>query len=543
MYARTCSQAAHTVEGMLQAIRDGIRGWIAWLIIGLIALPFLFMGGYEYFGGGSSEAVVARVDGEEIPRAEVEQAVERQRARLRELFGGELPDDAFDVASLRREALEQLIDEAVLQGYLEKQGLRVSDEELAQAIRGQTVFHEGGQFSRERYQALLERNRLTPEEYEGLMREDLKGQQFEQAVLGSSLVTTSQLERLVRLQDETRSLAYLEVPAERFREEVQVDEAEVEARYEERTESYMAPEAVRLAYVELGLEDLRDEAAISEEDLRSRYEQRYGEAEEPPDFETAREELEEQLLAERVGTELVELSEELGNLAFEHPDSLEPAASQLGLEVETSDWIEQGGGGEGDGLAGRSEVLEQAFSEEVLEAGNNSDLIQLEEHRYLVLRVREHRPEEPKPLEEVAGQIREEIRAERSAERARGYAEELLGELRDGETSLETLAEDLDTELFSASGIHRDDRGHPAEVVQRGFSLEEGAYALAELDGGAMALLRLDEVDRGDPQGASEQEQEQLRAQLQRMAGESEFKALIRALRAEADIEVARDRL
>ncbi|ABM61385.1 peptidylprolyl isomerase [Halorhodospira halophila] len=524
---------------MLQAIRDGIKGWIAWVIIGFIALPFIFMGGYEYFGGGQDDAVVARVDGEEIPRSQIDQAVERQRAQLREMFGGDLPDGAFDGAALRREALEQLIDEQLLHAYVGKQGLRVTDQEVAQTIRGQEIFHEGGQFSRARYQTLLERNRLTPEDYEGLVRRDLKADQFQQAVFASSISTPSQLERLVRLQDESRSFSYVEIDADRYTDEVSVDDAEVEAHYEAHTDDYMAPEAVRLEYVELGPLALRDQVDVDDETLQERYDERYGDDDDPPTFDDVREELLADSIREQYRTELIEAGDELGNIAFEQPDSLEPLVDTFGLEVRTSDWIDRDGG---EGIGDLSEVVEEAFSEDVLEHGYNSDLIRVDEDRYLVVRLLEHREAEPKPLEEVADTIREQLRQERAADLARERAEELVARLRDGD-SLDELAEELEVERFTVEDAYRDDRSHPEAVVREAFALEVDGYARVELDDGSAALLRLDGISRGDPEGLSAQERQQLQQQLQRMAGDSEVRALIRALRAEAEIEIARERL
>ena len=526
---------------MLQAIRDGIKGWIAYVIIGLIALPFIFMGGYEYFGGGQDEAVVARVDGEEITRDQVERMVQRQRAQLREMFGGEIPDDRFDGRALRRESLEQLIDETLLFAFVEGQGLRVSDQEVAREIRSQEIFHEGGEFSQARYRTLLERNRMSPEAYEDRVRRDLKVRQIEQAVFASAATTPSEMQRLVRLQDERRSFAYLEIDADRFKDDITIDDEAVAEHYEANTQDYMAPEAVRVRYVELTPLDLRDEAELDDEAVRERYEARYGDEEDAPGLEAVREELEAELIREQMGTELAQRADRLGNVAFEEPASLEPVAEQFGLEVRTSDWIERGGASEGIGQ--HAEVVEAAFSEDVLEQGFNSDLLEPEADRYLVLRRHEHREAEPRPLEAVAEQIRGELRAARAADKALEQAEALAEELRAGATIPE-LAEEHGLEAFEADGVRREDRGHPEAVLQRAFGLAEtGDVEAVGLEDGAAALVELSGIQRGDLERLSESEREQMRQQLRRMAGNAEVQALVRALRAEAKIEVAEERL
>ena len=50
---------------MLEAIRKKSKGWVAYLIVGLIAVPFALFGIQQYMGG-SSNSVIAIVDGEDI---------------------------------------------------------------------------------------------------------------------------------------------------------------------------------------------------------------------------------------------------------------------------------------------------------------------------------------------------------------------------------------------------------------------------------------------------------------------------------------------
>ena len=42
---------------MLQKLRDKTSGWIATLILGLLIIPFAFVGVNEYMGGGTDNAV------------------------------------------------------------------------------------------------------------------------------------------------------------------------------------------------------------------------------------------------------------------------------------------------------------------------------------------------------------------------------------------------------------------------------------------------------------------------------------------------------
>ncbi len=264
---------------MLQSIRDGIKGWIAYVIVGLIAVPFVFIGGYSYFAG-SGGAVVAEVNGVEIPRQRLDQVHRQQRDRLAEMFGGELPEDMYDDAALRREALDRIIDQTLLYGFVGDRGLRVSDRELAHYIRGQQAFQVDGRFSRERYELLLQRNRMTTDQYEALVRRDLLVDQLQEAVLFSTVVSAAEVDRYVTLMDQRRSFAYVQWSAAALQDEVEVTDADVEAHYSAYLTEYMRPEAVRVAYVELTPEALGEEARITDEELEAYYRETRGRYEE-----------------------------------------------------------------------------------------------------------------------------------------------------------------------------------------------------------------------------------------------------------------------
>jgi peptidyl-prolyl cis-trans isomerase D len=91
------------------------------------------------------------------------------------------------------------------------------------------------------------------------------------------------------------------------------------------------------------------------------------------------EEVREQLIAEATRSNAEGLffdwAERLANLAYENPDSLQPAADALGLSVETSDWVTRSGG---EGILANPKVIAAAFSDDVLKEGLNSELIEPE---------------------------------------------------------------------------------------------------------------------------------------------------------------------
>lgn len=633
---------------MLQAIRDRTRGWIAYVIVALLVIPFALFGMYNYLADGGGPQTVATVNGEEITRDRLDQAYRQRQSQLREMLGERFDPAMFDDGELRREALQQLIDRQLLLGYAQEYGLRVSNQEVAAAVRQQSVFQVDGEFSVERYRELLSQNNISPEQYEAQVRRDLALDALREAVSGSAMASDREIERLVALQRQERRTGWLTLSAAAFAEEVSVDEAAIEDYYEEHRDDYRRPEAVRLSYILLDPETLAEELEVSEETLRERYEERVaaaegdsarsvrhilleipedgdadavreraeelrervrdgesfadlaeeysddpgsaraggdlgevrrgdfvepfeeaawaleeGELSEPvrtefgyhlievtaieepdvPDFDSLREELRAEAAAERAERRLFELGNELETLAFENPDSLEPAAEALGVEVQETDWVTRDGAD--SGIASASAVLEAAFSDELIDERVNSDLLELSDDRYAVVRVADYREAEVRPLEEVREDVRAAAREARAAEAARERAETLRERLAEG-ADLAELAGD-GVEVTEPRWVRRDSADVPGAVREAAFRLpapadDEPASELARLQDG-WAVLVVDEVRPGDSDDLSDEAREELRSTLNRLDGNAAFEALVASLREQADISIREDRL
>ena len=115
-------------------------------------------------------------------------------------------------------------------------------------------------------------------------------------------------------------------------------------------------------------------------------------------FEEARTVLIEEYLAEQRSELFYDRSEQLANLVFEQPDTLQGAADALGLEPQSSDWLTREGG---PGVGENPKVASMAFQEDILEGGANSEPIEISAEHLIVIRNLEHEPAAARPLEEV----------------------------------------------------------------------------------------------------------------------------------------------
>lgn len=255
-------------------------------------------------------------------------------------------------------------------------------------------------------------------------------------------------------------------------------------------------------------------------------------AAEVPSLDSLKPQLERELKTQKVEQRFVEVTKELEDAAFESADLQQPA-QELGLEVrEAAPFGREGG----EGIAANRQVVQAAFSTEVLTEGANSAALELDPDTVVVLRVKEHRKPEQQPLEQLADTLRDKLRREQAAEQARQRGEALLAELREGK------APSVAGEWQSRAATGRDQEGVDPQLLEALFrmpkpaSAEQPSFAGLSLANGDYVVLRLQDVGSAGAELGAE-ELAMYRRFLASRSGQQDFQAFQRQLREQAEIE------
>lgn len=144
----------------------------------------------------------------------------------------------------------------------------------------------------------------------------------------------------------------------------------------------------------------------------------------PKPYDEVKDAIHEQLLVDAVQTGYAETLEKLADLSYQMPDSLEMVAKVLDLEIKHSEVFDKTGGS--TSLTKNPVVLKSAFSQDVLELGNNSEPLQIDSDRVIVLRVGKHIPASKMPLKVVKDEIRQLIIEERAKNLVQDFGKKLV---------------------------------------------------------------------------------------------------------------------
>ena len=256
---------------MLTKIRDRASGWIAWIIVFLISIPFALWGVNEYFAG-VGEINVADVNGVEIDQQTYRTALEDRREALSRALGGRADPELVNSIAFRRGVLDGLIQRTLLVNDAIEKGYRVSDDQLRRYIESAPQFQRDGKFDNDLYRQVVTGYRYTTTSFEERLRQENVLQQLQSGFTGSALVTSRDVDAFLKLLQQKRSFQYVVVTPEQFQDDVEVSDAEIEKHYQDDSSLYATPEQIKTQYVRLGVADLRSEISVSEDELRSLYE-------------------------------------------------------------------------------------------------------------------------------------------------------------------------------------------------------------------------------------------------------------------------------
>lgn len=256
---------------MLQNIHDKAKGWVAYAIVGFIAIPFTLFGISSYLGSSGSLAA-AVVNGEEIPAQQVQNSVLQQRQRLAQMFGGQLPP-GFSDNTIKEQALEQIVNATLLRQEAEVGGYRASNQEIYDYLSENPQFQKDGVFDAATYEQVLTSQRRNKANYEAAVRDSISNQQFFQGVRNAAFLPTNELSRYQQLQNQTRSVETYTFKKSDFASEIKVTDEEIKTYYDSNLTNFKTAEKLKLSYVLLKQDDLAKNVEVNDEVLQASYDE------------------------------------------------------------------------------------------------------------------------------------------------------------------------------------------------------------------------------------------------------------------------------
>jgi len=247
------------------------------IILAIVVLPFAFWGVDSYTRSVNTSDAVATVNGSKITQQEFGNALRQQQDRLRQQLGKNFDPAMLDSPEMKRAVLENLVSQRLMLQSARDVRLVVTDEQVAGVISGIEAFQDGGKFDRKRYEAVLANQGKSPIGFEEHLREDMLWQQMEDAYLQNGYSPNSVVEKIIRLNEQQRTVSVSPVSLQTFIAQAKVDEDALKKYYNQNMQEFQVREKAKVEYVKFTIDDLLNKIDVSNEELHKYYDEHLGE--------------------------------------------------------------------------------------------------------------------------------------------------------------------------------------------------------------------------------------------------------------------------
>jgi peptidyl-prolyl cis-trans isomerase D len=406
---------------VLSLMRRHAKSYLIKFLIGIIAIVFIFYFGYSFRAGRVSK--VAEVNGEFITGNEYDKSYRDLYEAMRLQYKALWNDNLVKLFNLKERALDRLIYQKLMIQEAKRLELGVTKEEIQKAIVAYPAFQVNGLFDVSRYRALLSQNRMTPEDFEASVSQELLQEKLKQLLGTLVLVTNQEVRDQFIFSNEKVKVSFVEFKAEGFKKDVKVEAAPMEEYFKQHEEEYRIPEKIKLTYVVIDPEAFKSQVVPTEDEIKSYYEYNIDTFKEPKQVkvrvilfkvkEGASEE-EEKEVREKAKAVLEE-AKKGANFA------------ELAKKYSEDSASKNRGGDLGFISPGR---MSKAFDDAAfsLKPGEVSDLVRTESG-YDVIKVEEVKEARTKSLDEVRDEIRKKLIQGRAVELAHEKGLSLLDQM------------------------------------------------------------------------------------------------------------------
>ena len=426
---------------------------LQFLLVLLIFPSFVFFGiqGYSGFAGNDNDTV-AKVAGTKITRSEWEFAQREQIERVRRQMPN-VDAKVFDTPEMKRQSLDAVVHERVLQAASDKLGLAVTDDRLQRMFATDPQFaflrNPDGSVNKD----ALAAQGMSSEMFARRLRQDLSLRQVELGIAGTAFAPVSSAGSALDAMFQQREVQVQRFDTKDLLDKVNPTDADIEKFYKDPSHAalFQAPEQASIEYAVLDLDTLKKGVVVSDKDLRDYYaanEKRYSTPEERRashvliKVEAGASTADRNKAKAKAEGLLVELQKNPGAFAdLARKNSDDPGSAEKGGDL---DFFARGA------IAAKP-LEDAAFS---LKPGEVSGVVE-SEFGYHIVKLTEVRGGQTRSFDAVRPELEAEVKTQLAQKRFSEAAVEFTNMVYEQPDSLRSVADKFKLELRTAQNVQR----------------------------------------------------------------------------------------
>jgi peptidyl-prolyl cis-trans isomerase D len=254
---------------MLSFMREKAGSWFIKIILFAIVVVFVLWGVGSFRESRRNE--IASVNGESIEQDDYRQTYNNYIENLRRQFRDNLTPEIIEKLQVKRQVVDGLISQKLMLQEAKKLNLRVSDQELVETIQGIEAFKTAGSFDNNRYRAIMQQIRITPEIFEERHRQDMLIDKLKSMVNGGIHVSEGEVREWYTHNNATVNIDFVLFTPDSYKN-IEPSNEELKTFFEENKASYKTETRVKVRYLIFNPDKYKEKVGIEPTDIADYYE-------------------------------------------------------------------------------------------------------------------------------------------------------------------------------------------------------------------------------------------------------------------------------
>mgnify|MGYP006220683301 FL=1 len=421
---------------MLEKLRHFLSGKTLFVVVGLLAIPFVFLGNSTV---GSIFTNYGTVNGLEVTQTDIQSASGQIERQYQSIFGDEFTIDQIDAEQFVRLLENQIIGQKIIQSAARSNGLEISvDDAKREIIKFDDFKDQDNKFSEAIFEATIRGAGLLPEEYIDLVQNSLSANNIIDTVNNANIIIDQERIDFIRAMETKRDIKFIKADLNEISDQQDASLIEAEEYYNNNQLVFLSEEKRQFKFIELKQSTLQSDIQINDADILASYEDYVAQSKENIQKRISHIMLEKENFDDV--DQAIAILEETKSKILAGELSFDKAVESLSQDDASIDLFGDLGFSSGDAFP---EEFELALLE--MEVGSISNVIELEDTIHII-KFTELLSDELLSYEEMTDSLRKELLDLETADRV----DELLANVEDQILSGASLA-NLELVLSSPS--------------------------------------------------------------------------------------------
>lgn len=254
---------------MLEFMRRHARNWVVKVLLGIIIVVFIFY--FGSLGDRQKTQTLAVIGGKQISMADYYKEYEQLTNNYRRMAGGALTDEILKKLNLKKQAMDSIVDRAVIMHEAGRQHIQVTNEEIRSIITSIPMFQHNGAFDEELYRQALRYENMKPEDFEAMQKQSLTVMKFEDLLQEGAKVSDKELHNYYAMTNERINVELISLNPDDYLSNVNPSVSDLEKYLKDHGSEFRVPEQVQVKYLSFAPSDYSSSITISESDIRDYY--------------------------------------------------------------------------------------------------------------------------------------------------------------------------------------------------------------------------------------------------------------------------------